>query len=59
METVEGAGHWLTSHALLSLLSYTAQNHCLGVPVLSVGQNLPHHSLIKIKMPHGVAYREI
>jgi len=46
------ATYWITSHALLSLLSYHIQDHQPRDGATTMGWTLPHQSVIK-KMLHG------
>lgn len=48
-EATEGAAYWPAPHSLLSLFSYTTQDH-LPMAQLTVSGALPHEPLIK-KMP--------
>jgi hypothetical protein len=48
----EGDTYWLAHQGLLSLLSFTTQDHQPRDAPPTMGRTLPHQSLIK-KMPHS------
>lgn len=52
------ATYWLASNSLLSLLSYTPEDHLLRYRLLTVGGALPHQSLT-MNIPYRLDYRLI